>query len=183
MNFKQCLAVLTASATMAFTTFAHAEKTSQEASAPSVLVQTQQALVKMMGISPLMIQSPKEAITLPIYGESEMVLNKTLGMDFDDGRRSLPFATFVSDSHYDDVVTYYKKALPDFAELHQKGETQFVKLALDGGRYPNDYYQIPNIEIFPTQLVDGSDGTMFVIMYHEKKPAKPVKQAAQPVKQ
>ncbi|MBF9002115.1 hypothetical protein [Vibrio nitrifigilis] len=173
MNVKHYLSVSAALVCMVFSCAidAHSSIEHQQHN-PTLLAETQRALIKMMGISPLMVQSPRDAVSLPIFANSALIVNKTLGFDFDDGRRSLHFATFVTDSHYDDVVSFYKQSLPSYAELHKNGDTLFVKVALDGGTYPDDYYHIPNIDIFPTTLVDGSDGTMFVVMYHMKNNAR-----------
>ena len=90
--------------------------TDEEAQA-LIAKQQQQAMKEMEA----MVQASKAAskgtehlITLPVYAQSEIVAHYSMGMSFDDGKFSLPVATFSSGDSVNAIVEFYKQKLPNF---------------------------------------------------------------------
>lgn len=128
---------------------------------------TKQALKSSMGISSEYPNTPISKITLPIYPKSLVIVNNNRGMNFDDQHQTLPFATFISDQPFTEVIKFYGSELPSFQEIKNDNDVTFVADLVKGGKYPDDYYHIENVNIKRYPLSNHKMGTLFSIMYHK----------------
>ncbi|WP_372972060.1 hypothetical protein [Marinobacter sp.] len=98
----------------------------------------------------------EEQVTLPVVPGSKLLIHATRGIDISSGDgpvQSLPLAAFLTRQSPEDVVAWYREALPDYTVLTDKGGQQ-VQILRETGPDTTvdspDTYRIPNIRIRPT---------------------------------
>jgi len=128
------------------------------------------AMEAMLAISKQASAGTEDKITLPVYTPSTLVSHYTSGMKNSKGKSTLPVATFTTANSIEEVVAFYKKALPKF-EIKKDGSYYFLmknvpsnfdQMSLDMENLP--LYFIPHIEIHT--LVSTADiAATIVISY------------------
>ena len=128
-----------------------------------VLITTKKRLLEQMGIYSSEKEGSESLVNFPVYPDSLMVVNKPYGMNYDD-TLTLPFALFITENSLDEVVAFYKKKL-NYYEMFRVGEKiVFAEKFIAGGKYPEDYYRVPNVSIHAKKLSNNKKGTMFSII-------------------
>lgn len=100
--------------------------------------------------------SDEEKVTLPVVPESKLLIHATRGIDVSSGDgpvQSLPLAVFLTRQTPQEVVEWYREALPEYEVLTDKSGQQ-VQILRETGPDTTvdspDTYRIPNIRIRPT---------------------------------
>ncbi len=130
-----------------------------------VLKNSKDDIRKRMGINPRIPDAPQSLVTLPIYPNSEMVVHRYKGINYDDEVQTLPFATFLTEDSYENVSEFYRNKLQGYSVIPSKNELVLTEITLKNTKYPNGYYRIPNVDIYPYKLSNSKMGTMVAIMY------------------